>query len=130
MSSSVRWRSNSGITGMRSVASTRSGMLTEPLIDLHAHLLPGLDDGAADDEAAVAMAAAFAAAGVGTIAATPHLRHDFPTVRPEEIGGRVQALRERLAPAGGGTEGVARGGGDGGGGQQGARQRRRRRAYS
>jgi len=75
-------------------------MLTEPLIDLHAHLLPGLDDGAADDEVAMAMAAGFAAAGVGTIAATPHLRHDFPGVRPQEIPARVQRLRDRLAAAG------------------------------
>ena len=51
------------------------------VIDLHSHLLPGLDDGPADVAGSVALAAEVAATGVRTLAATPHLRADFPDVR-------------------------------------------------
>jgi protein-tyrosine phosphatase len=63
------------------------------LIDIHAHLLPGIDDGPEDVAGAVEMARAAAASGIATIAATPHLRGDFPLVRVEEIS----RLRGQLA---------------------------------
>ena len=44
-----------------------------PMIDLHCHILPGLDDGAADLSISVAMARAFVADGVTTVACTPHI---------------------------------------------------------
>ncbi len=44
----------------------------EPLVDIHCHLLPGLDDGAASWDEALRMAEMAAADGVGTIIATPH----------------------------------------------------------
>jgi len=43
------------------------------MIDLHCHILPGLDDGALDLATAINMARAFAADGVGTVACTPHI---------------------------------------------------------
>lgn len=43
------------------------------MIDLHCHMLPGIDDGAADLEMALAMARMSAADGVRTIACTPHI---------------------------------------------------------
>ena len=49
------------------------------MIDLHSHVLPGLDDGAADLVAAVEMARSMAADGVTVVCATPHVRDDFPT---------------------------------------------------
>jgi len=42
------------------------------MIDLHCHILPGLDDGAADVNEAAAMARIAAADGIETIVATPH----------------------------------------------------------
>jgi protein-tyrosine phosphatase len=54
------------------------------LIDLHSHVLPGLDDGAADLEGALAICAAVAADGVEVLAATPHVRSDYPTT-PEAM---------------------------------------------
>lgn len=42
------------------------------MIDLHAHILPGLDDGAQNAQETVLMAAIAAESGVGVIAATPH----------------------------------------------------------
>lgn len=43
------------------------------MIDLHCHILPGIDDGAADVAAALEMARAFVADGVSVIACTPHI---------------------------------------------------------
>jgi protein-tyrosine phosphatase len=70
------------------------------LVDLHAHVLPGIDDGPADLDGAVALAAAAAAAGVTTMAATPHVRADHPAVRPGELASRTQTLQERLRAEG------------------------------
>jgi len=64
--------------------------------DLHVHLLPGLDDGPADEDEAIALAAQLAGDGVGRVATTPHLRADYPDVRPDELAARTAALEERL----------------------------------
>jgi protein-tyrosine phosphatase len=45
------------------------------VIDLHCHILPGVDDGAKTIEDSVAMARMAAAAGTKTICATPHMLH-------------------------------------------------------
>ena len=42
------------------------------MIDLHCHILPGVDDGAASDEESLAMARLAVESGVTAIAATPH----------------------------------------------------------
>ncbi len=43
------------------------------MIDLHSHLLPGIDDGARDIEMSLAMARMFVADGVKVVACTPHI---------------------------------------------------------
>ena len=43
------------------------------MIDLHCHILPGIDDGARDLETSIAMARAFVADGVSVVACTPHI---------------------------------------------------------
>jgi protein-tyrosine phosphatase len=43
------------------------------MIDLHCHILPGIDDGAPDLATSVNMARAFAADGVSIVACTPHI---------------------------------------------------------
>src|SRR6476646_4201670 len=43
------------------------------MIDLHCHILPGLDDGAADRSVSTEMAKAFVADGVLVVACTPHI---------------------------------------------------------
>jgi len=42
------------------------------LVDIHCHLLPGVDDGAANRDIALAMARLAAADGISTVVATPH----------------------------------------------------------
>src|SRR5271155_5988415 len=44
-----------------------------PVIDLHCHVLPGIDDGPETIEGSIALARAAAAAGTRTIVATPHV---------------------------------------------------------
>lgn len=65
-------------------------------MDIHAHVLPGIDDGPPDLESALAMARAAANAGTTAIAATPHLRPDFPDVHLDELGWRCRDLRAAL----------------------------------
>jgi protein-tyrosine phosphatase len=47
------------------------------LIDIHCHILPEIDDGAADRAEALAMARLAVADGIGTIVATPHQLGSF-----------------------------------------------------
>jgi protein-tyrosine phosphatase len=49
------------------------------MIDLHAHVLPGIDDGPATIEGSLEMLRDAAADGITAIACTPHVRDDYPT---------------------------------------------------
>ena len=49
------------------------------MIDLHCHIIPGVDDGPASLEDTLALARAHVAAGVGRVTATPHVSWDMPT---------------------------------------------------
>ncbi|HEY5479577.1 MAG TPA: CpsB/CapC family capsule biosynthesis tyrosine phosphatase [Gaiellaceae bacterium] len=49
------------------------------MVDLHSHILPGIDDGARSLEESVEVALAAARDGTTVMAATPHVRDDFPT---------------------------------------------------
>lgn len=69
------------------------------MIDLHSHILPGLDDGARDLDESVEIARAAVADGTHVIAATPHVREDFPTTSSAMQNG-VAALRAALTRAG------------------------------
>ena len=69
------------------------------MIDLHCHILPGLDDGARSLAEARDLARSAAAEGVVAIAATPHVRADWPT-SPERMEHGVAELRRDFAEAG------------------------------
>ena len=66
------------------------------MIDLHFHLLPGIDDGPRDLDAAVALARAAASVGVDTIVATPHVSWEWQN-RPWTIAESVRQLDAHLA---------------------------------
>jgi protein-tyrosine phosphatase len=66
-------------------------------VDIHAHVLPGIDDGPSQVDDAMAMLRAAAGCGIATIVSTPHLRSDFPDVNVHELGGRCAELQARLA---------------------------------
>jgi len=69
------------------------------VIDLHTHLLPGLDDGPSTMAESVEMARSMVADGVRVAAATPHVRWDFPTTA-ERMEYGVSELAAALADAG------------------------------
>jgi protein-tyrosine phosphatase len=62
------------------------------VIDIHCHLLYGLDDGPSTLEASAAMAKAAVQAGTTDIVATPHANDLFP-FQPERISERLKELR-------------------------------------
>jgi protein-tyrosine phosphatase len=64
-------------------------------VDLHFHLLPGVDDGPATMADALELAAAAAAAGTRTIVVTPHVRRDFLT-SVRDLPDRLQQVRRAL----------------------------------
>jgi len=52
------------------------------MIDLHTHILPGIDDGPATIEGSLELARAAVAAGTSTLVATPHVNWTYPTTPP------------------------------------------------
>jgi protein-tyrosine phosphatase len=66
------------------------------VIDLHCHVLPGIDDGPATMEGSVALARTAAADGTRILLATPHVNSRYPN-EPEAIARGVDELNERLA---------------------------------
>jgi protein-tyrosine phosphatase len=49
-----------------------------PVIDLHCHVLPGIDDGPGTIEDSLSLARAAVSAGISTIIATPHVSREHP----------------------------------------------------
>ncbi|HWH45543.1 MAG TPA: CpsB/CapC family capsule biosynthesis tyrosine phosphatase [Thermoleophilaceae bacterium] len=78
------------------------------MIDLHSHILPGLDDGARTPEDSLAMARVAAAGGIRTIAGTPHIRDDHSFPLPQILEA-LQAARDAIDAAGVPMEVVAAG---------------------
>lgn len=69
------------------------------MIDLHCHVLPGIDDGPETIEGSLALASAAAAAGVKTLVATPHVSWHYPN-EAGAISALTDELNGRLASAG------------------------------
>src|SRR3954452_13891716 len=78
------------------------------MIDLHSHILPGLDDGPADLDGSLALAREAVARGTRKIIATPHVRDDHPYPL-DEIDNRVDGLNRAFANQGIDLEVVAGG---------------------
>jgi protein-tyrosine phosphatase len=68
------------------------------VIDLHCHLLPGIDDGPRTLDGSLALARAAAAAGTRAMVATPHIDDRWGVV-PAEVPVAVEQLRASLAEA-------------------------------
>jgi protein-tyrosine phosphatase len=70
-------------------------MLLGTMVDIHFHLLPGLDDGPDTLEMAVEMARMAVADGTTHIVATPHANSRYP-FDPELVARRADEVRSRL----------------------------------
>jgi len=69
------------------------------MIDLHSHVLPGIDDGPSSIEGSLALARAAARSGVRTLLATPHIDHSYG-LRPADVPEAVERLGVRLREEG------------------------------
>ena len=70
------------------------------MIDLHCHMLPGIDDGAPDREVALAMARCAVADGIKTVACTPHIYPGLYDNDKDGIGRAIEAFRQVLSEEG------------------------------
>ena len=66
------------------------------MIDLHHHLLPGLDDGPKDMATSIQMARFAAEDGITHVVCTPHANHHF-AYRREQVDDLIAELTSRLA---------------------------------
>jgi protein-tyrosine phosphatase len=66
------------------------------MIDLHSHVLPGLDDGPDLMEGSIEFVLAAANQGTTLMAATPHLRDDYPDIEVESLAGECARLNEQI----------------------------------
>jgi protein-tyrosine phosphatase len=76
----------------------------EGVVDLHCHILPGVDDGAVDLAASVAMLRCAAAEGIAHMVATPHTCDGRYEVSRDRAHAAFQELRRAAHAAGIGVE--------------------------
>lgn len=81
----------------------RRGTVCDRVIDVHCHVLPGLDDGAPDLATSLEMLRRCEADGVTTVVATPHVNPRYGN-RAATIHDAVDALRAAAAAEGIGVE--------------------------
>jgi len=68
------------------------------MIDIHSHVLPGLDDGSRSLEESVAMLELAAGSGTTDIVATPHANYQYP-FDPALVDGKIAELRAAAGTA-------------------------------
>jgi protein-tyrosine phosphatase len=66
------------------------------MIDLHTHILPGVDDGVETEDEAVEFAKLAVSDGTRVIVATPHCKEGTWEIRNEDVVAGVERLRSRL----------------------------------
>jgi len=74
----------------------RGNSLTKLRVDVHSHLLPGIDDGAKDMDDSIAMIKRITKHGVKHIITTPHILYEFYPNTPEIILEKLEEVREEL----------------------------------
>lgn len=70
-----------------------------PFVDIHCHLLPGIDDGARDWDDTLAMARMAVADGIRTIIVTPHQQGNYAANRGDDIRRQTTELQHWLTHA-------------------------------
>ena len=71
----------------------RASRPLEDMIDLHCHILPGIDDGAADIAVSIQMARMFVDDGVSVVAATPHILPGLYANTGQQIRAAISSLQ-------------------------------------
>jgi protein-tyrosine phosphatase len=87
---------NSLATGTSPSAAKLFRVTSRGRVELHFHILPGVDDGPVDLDDSIELARAAVADGTELVVATPHVRPDWPT-DVSTLPDRVRELRAALA---------------------------------
>lgn len=69
-------------------------------VDMHSHLIPGIDDGAQTLEESIELIKGLKALGFTTLITTPHIMSDFYRNKPETILPGLDLVREEIAKQG------------------------------
>ena len=64
------------------------------MIDIHSHILPGLDDGAGDMNESIRMLRLARKQGIIQVVATPHYSHSFQNTSPDQIRSLCREVQE------------------------------------
>lgn len=65
-------------------------------VDMHSHVLPGIDDGAQDVNQSIELITRMMSLGIKKIIATPHVMADYYRNTPETIGAALTILKAEL----------------------------------
>lgn len=68
-------------------------------VDMHSHILPGIDDGSESLEESLELVRGMQALGYRKLIMTPHIMSDFYKNTPEIIRGKLQELRQAVEEA-------------------------------
>jgi len=68
----------------------------EGLVDIHNHILPGIDDGAKSVEESIELINGFSQFGIRDFVATPHIMHNYYPNTPESIETALMLLKNEL----------------------------------
>ena len=69
-------------------------------VDMHSHLIPGIDDGSQDMDQTIAMLAKFESLGFKKVVTTPHVMMDSFPNSPEIILKGLEEVREEIKKVG------------------------------
>lgn len=70
--------------------------LLEDYIDIHNHILPGIDDGAATTKDSLALIAEYEKLGIKKFISTPHIMNDYYPNNPQTIHSALDSLKSEL----------------------------------
>src|ERR1700749_3465593 len=65
-------------------------------VDMHSHVLPGIDDGAKTPQESIELIRVMMSAGIKKIIATPHVMNDYYRNTPETINNALAVLKAEL----------------------------------
>ena len=67
------------------------------VVDMHSHLIPGIDDGAKDLDDSIELIRSLIDLGFKKVITTPHVMSDFYRNTPETILGGLETVRKKIA---------------------------------
>jgi len=92
----MAWSIKDLFASKSAAASVSKSSFSDLLVDLHSHLIPGIDDGAKTMEESLELVRTLSSLGYRKLITTPHIMHDMYRNTPESILSGLEALRKEL----------------------------------